>query len=145
MNQSVKNLFSNPVTAKASSVDSPDSKYVRWVCSRRTMVIKRKLKSKDIKLLYCCEDDQDSESDANSNSDDQYSTCGDESESEPETDSISTAGADIESLYKKILILIEFLKMVWFGFRFRIFGGLGFKSFLRFWLILYDTYLLTEN
>ena len=49
------------------------------------MTMKRKLKSKDIKQLYCCEDDPDSESDANSNSDESESESGSESESESES------------------------------------------------------------
>ena len=81
MNRSFKNWFADPGTGPTSSVDCSDLRKVRWVCSRRTIVIKRKLKSEDIQQLYSKLDGGFS-SDESESSSDLTSNLGSDSESE---------------------------------------------------------------
>ena len=130
-----------------------DRRYVRWVCARRTMTIRKTPKSKKFKQLYSCYDDPDSKSVTNSNSDNE-SVCNEsasDSQSDAGSDSESESDSESNSIYirftsnlhtiksncqKLIQFLIVIVTSIWFGLRFglrlRLWGGFRFRFCVRF-------------
>ena len=134
----LKDLYS-----ESALVPSSDSRYVRWVCARRTIVIQKPPKSEKFKQLYSCDDDPDSDfSDTDSESSDPSSDSSDtDSESSDDeyesalgsgSDSESGSESESESETNLIVNLIEFLTWIWFGLRLRLWGGFRFRFYVRF-------------